>query len=97
MGIQKKVTKTFKSDNSVAVRLPKALGIEAGVEVEIHKVDGCIEIRPRDRLVDISGFAGKTPWLKPLDPEDRVFEQSPRDWHGAQLKRDYAVGLPSRQ
>jgi len=35
-----KTTKTFKSGNSVAVRLPKALGVEAGVEMIVREESG---------------------------------------------------------
>lgn len=34
------VTKTFKSGNSVAVRLPKELGIAEGTELEIEETGG---------------------------------------------------------
>lgn len=37
------ITKTFKSGNSVAVRLPKETGIAAGVDVEIdNRADGVL-------------------------------------------------------
>jgi antitoxin VapB len=29
------------------------------------------------RTIDVSGFAGKAPWLKPLPPELREFEERP--------------------
>lgn len=29
------------------------------------------------RKIDISGFAGKAPWLKPIAPELREFEERP--------------------
>ena len=35
-----KTTKTFKSGNSIAVRLPKALGIEAGTEMRVREEQG---------------------------------------------------------
>ena len=38
-------TKTFKSGNSVAVRLPKILGFEAGVPVVIEQVGDTITLR----------------------------------------------------
>ncbi|MEA3037864.1 MAG: Antidote-toxin recognition MazE, bacterial antitoxin [Sphingomonadales bacterium] len=43
------VTKTFKSGNSVAVRLPRELGIEAGVEVELEDRGNCVLIRRRPK------------------------------------------------
>ena len=76
-----KTTKTFKSGNSVAVRLPKALGIEAGTEMRVREEQGRYILEPVLKTIDISGFAGKAPWLKPLTPEEREFDDSPRDWH----------------
>lgn len=46
MGI---VTKTFKSGNSVAVRLPKEFGIDEGTEVEIERMGRQVTITPRPR------------------------------------------------
>lgn len=39
--------KTFKSGNSVAVRLPKGLGIAEGVEVTLRKKGDTLEITPK--------------------------------------------------
>ncbi|MBY0394032.1 MAG: AbrB/MazE/SpoVT family DNA-binding domain-containing protein, partial [Novosphingobium sp.] len=59
--------KTFKSGNSVALRLPKALGFEEGTEVRMVKEDRMtFRIEPVDapkRKIDISGFWGKAPGL----------------------------------
>lgn len=38
-------TRTFKSGNSVAVRLPKGFAIDAGVEVELDKNGDVVTIR----------------------------------------------------
>jgi len=38
-------TKTFKSGNSVAVRLPRGFAIPAGVEVELDKSGDVVTIR----------------------------------------------------
>ena len=78
-----KTTRTFKSGNSIAVRLPKALGIPAGVEMRVREDHGKYVLEPveqKPKLIDISGFAGKAPWLKPLTREEREFDESPRDW-----------------
>ena len=40
-------TKTFKSGNSVALRLPKELGIAEGVEVTLRKVGDTLEVTPK--------------------------------------------------
>ena len=41
-----KTTKTFKSGNSVAVRLPKALGVAPGVEMTVREERGRYIVEP---------------------------------------------------
>ena len=41
-----KTTKTFKSGNSVAVRLPRALGVEPGVEMIVREERGRYIVEP---------------------------------------------------
>ena len=85
-----KRTRTFKSGNSVALRLPKSLGVEAGVEMTVREEQGRYIFEPvksTPALIDLTGIAGSMPWLKPLTREEREFEESPRDW-GSLLKRD---------
>ncbi|MCJ8157840.1 AbrB/MazE/SpoVT family DNA-binding domain-containing protein [Sphingomonas sp. LaA6.9] len=72
--------KVFKSGNSLALRLPKALGLEEGTEMVLREEKGKFEFEPAvgpRRKLDISGFAGKAPWLKPLPREFREFEERP--------------------
>ncbi len=72
--------KVFKSGNSLALRLPKALGIEDGTEMIVREERGEFRFEPVDKpkaKIDVSGFAGKAPWLKPLPPELREFEERP--------------------
>ena len=70
---------TFKSGNSVALRLPKGMGIPEGTEVRMVKEAPmafrveAVEV-PR-QTIDISGFAGKMPGFKPAPRED--FEERP--------------------
>lgn len=81
-------TKTFKSGNSVAVRLPKVLGIKEGTEMRVREERGTYVLEPVEKerkLIDLTGIAGSIPWLKPLTQEEREFEESPRDWD--KLKR----------
>ena len=78
-----KSTKTFKSGNSVAVRLPKALNVEAGVEMTVREERGRYIVEPvtaEPRKIDLTGIAGSMPWLKPLTQEEREFDPSPRVW-----------------
>jgi antitoxin VapB len=77
-----KKTRTFKSGNSVAVRLPKALGVEAGVEMTVREERGRYIVEPvsdAPKTIDLSGIEDTVPWLKPI--ESYEFEDSPRDWH----------------
>jgi antitoxin VapB len=77
-------TRTFKSGNSVALRLPKALGIEAGREMRVREESGRYIVEPIEnepKTIDLTGIAGSMPWLKPLTREERAFDESPRDWH----------------
>ena len=86
-----KTTKTFKSGNSVAVRLPKVLKVEAGVEMTVREERGryIVEpIKPARKTIDLTGIAGSMPWLKPLTPEERIMEPRELDWEGKLLKRD---------
>ena len=72
--------KVFKSGNSLALRLPKALGLQEGTEMIVREERGEFRFEPADKpkaKIDVSGFAGKAPWLKPLPPELREFEERP--------------------
>ena len=72
--------KSFKSGNSVAIRIPAALGVEPDREWLVEWVDGELHLKakpPARRKIDVSGFAGKCPWLKPILPELREFEERP--------------------
>lgn len=70
--------KVFKSGNSLALRLPKALGLEEGTEMIVREERGEFRFEPADRpkaKLDISGFWGKAPGLKV--PERRDFDERP--------------------
>lgn len=57
-------TKSFKSGNSVAIRVPAALGVEPGQEWVVQWVDDELHLRSKaapSRKIDVSGFAGKAP------------------------------------
>lgn len=64
-------TKTFKSGNSVAVRLPKELGLEAGAEVTIRKIGNRLEIAPR-----IDPEQEKRALLEMLDEIRAIWEEA---------------------
>jgi len=71
--------KTFKSGNSVALRLPKGMGIPEGTEVRMVKEAGmAFRIEPVEaprKKIDISGFAGKAPGAKLIPHGD--FDERP--------------------
>jgi antitoxin VapB len=68
------VTKTFKSGNSVAVRLPKGLGIEAGVEVEVEEQGNGVMIRRRPKFTgrDLVEALAKLPKPSRIQERDPV-------------------------
>lgn len=73
------IGKTFKSGNSVALRLPKGLEVPEGTEVRMVKeAPMSFRVEPVEqprRKLDISGFWGKAKGLKV--PERRDFEERP--------------------
>ena len=74
------VAKSFKSGNSVAIRMPAALGIEPDREWTVTEEEGALHIRAKEpprRKLDISGFWGKCPGLEPPPRELREFEERP--------------------
>ena len=72
-------TRTFKSGNSVAMRLPKSFDVPEGVEMNVvREAHMSFRFEPADapkRKIDVSGFAGKLPGFKPAPRED--FEDRP--------------------
>lgn len=84
-------TRTFKSGNSVALRLPKVLGVEADIEVTVERDEqGRYIVQPvaeTPKRIDLTGIWGSIPDLKPLAPEDRIIEERELDWEGKLLKR----------
>lgn len=75
--------KIFKSGNSLALRLPKALGLKEGAEMRVRKESGKFVVEPVEKVprkIDLTGIAGAIPGLKPLTREEREFEDSPRVW-----------------
>jgi len=70
--------KSFKSGNSVAIRMPAALGIEPDREWTVVEEDGKLTIEPAAQArkkIDISGFAGKAPGIRLAPRQD--FEERP--------------------
>lgn len=85
-----KKTKTFKSGNSVAVRLPKALGVESGVEMTVREERGRYIVEPVEhepKKIDLTGIYGSCAGLRPLTDEEREID-SDLDWDGKLLSRE---------
>ena len=83
--------KTFKSGNSLALRLPKALGIKEGVEMTVREEQGRYIVEPVEepkKTIDLTGIYGAGAGLKPLRRQDRVMEPRKLDWSGKRLRRD---------
>lgn len=70
--------KSFQSGNSVAIRIPAALGVEPNGEWLVSLENGELHLKPKPKIqqfIDVSGFAGKAPGLKMWPRED--FEERP--------------------
>lgn len=82
--------KTFKSGNSVALRLPAGMGVEPGREMRVREEGGRFIVEPANERPRITGegWMGMKPGLKPLTAEEREFEERPLDWEGKRLRRD---------
>lgn len=71
--------KVFKSGNSLALRLPKALGLKEGSTMVLREEQVGFVVEPEERAtkkIDISGFAGKAPGIKLAPREDFEERQS---------------------
>lgn len=68
------LTKTFKSGNSVAVRLPKEFGIEPGIEVELENQGQSVVIRrkPRHTGRDLIEALAKLPRPRHVMKRERI-------------------------
>jgi len=79
--------KSFKSGNSVAIRIPAALGIEPDREWTVTEEDGELRIRakaPARRKLDVDKFWGKAKGL--TLPERRDFDERPSTIAAIQTK-----------
>jgi antitoxin VapB len=82
--------KTFKSGNSVALRLPKALGIKEGVEMKVREEQGRYVVEPVEtpaKTIDLTGIWGAAGGST-IDLGDRKMEPRDLDWRGKLLKGD---------
>ncbi|MDQ0250591.1 antitoxin VapB [Sphingomonas kyeonggiensis] len=77
--------KTFKSGNSVALRLPKALGVKEGMEMKVREDRGTFIVEPlgkpkRKFNIDKVWGCAAGSGLKLIKAEDRIFEHRPLLW-----------------
>lgn len=77
------VAKVFKSGNSLALRLPKALGLAEGVEMRVREEAGRYSFEPVAKAdgIDVDSFWGKCPGL--TVPAREAFEDASRSWNPA--------------
>lgn len=90
-----KITRTFKSGNSVAVRLPASLGVEPGVEVRVREEQGRYVIEPvaapkRKFNIDKVWGCAAGSGLEFIKDEDRVFEHRPLLWEDPEWLAKFA-------
>ena len=73
-------TRSFKSGNSVAIRIPAALGIEPDIEWIVAERDGDLVIRPKSvqpTKIDLDGVYGSLKGIRRLPVDD-----TERSWRG---------------
>lgn len=74
-------SRTFKSGNSVAVRLPKGFAIPANTEVELEKTGGTVTIRlKRDPAEAKARMAKMLDALAALGPVGEIEQREPIDF-----------------
>lgn len=77
----------FKSGNSLALRLPKALGLKEGAEVVLREERRGFSVEPVGSEETIGGdWIGALPYLKPIPDEDRELEERELDWELRRLR-----------
>lgn len=75
--------KVFKSGNSLALRLPKALGLVEGTEMIVREDQAKFTFEPAERpkrKFNIAKVAGSATNLEMIRPEDRLFDERPLRW-----------------
>jgi antitoxin VapB len=86
--------KSFKSGNSVAIRMPAALGVEPDKEWTVEERDGEYIIRQRNapkRKFNIEKVRGCAigSGLQLIKDEDRVFKERPLLWDDPEWRAKY--------
>ena len=86
--------KVFKSGNSVALRLPKALGLKDGDVMRVREDRGSFIVEPAEKPkrkfnIDKVWGCATGSGLEPIKPEDREFEHRPLLWEDADWMAKY--------
>lgn len=90
--------KIFKSGNSLALRLPASLGLEAGAEMELTpEADGVYSLKsvPATKKkfnIDKVWGCAKDSGLQLIKPEDRIFKARPLLWDDPEWRAKYMPG-----
>lgn len=77
--------KVFKSGNSVALRLPKELGLKDGSTMILREERSEFIFKPEDqkeKMIDLTGIYGSISGL-----ERQPFEHKEREWSDERAKR----------
>ena len=72
--------KIFKSGNSLALRIPKALGLEEGAEMVMREMPAGFVVEPAEqpkRKLDVSSFWGKAAGMVHVPEAREDFEPRP--------------------
>jgi len=72
--------KVFKSGNSLALRLPKALGLQEGAEMVVREVQQGYSLEPVEkprRKFNIAKVAGSARNMNYVELETRLFDPRP--------------------
>lgn len=89
--------KVFQSGNSLALRLPKALGLKAGMEMDLEVANGGYSLHPADKpkrkfnIEKVRGCAIGS-GLQPIDEDDRWFEERPLLWDDPEWRAKHMPG-----
>ncbi len=86
--------KVFKSGNSLALRLPKGLGVTEGTEMVVREAARGFNFQPADapkRKFDIDAIwgCGIGSGLQLIDHDDREFEPRPLVWDDPEWRAKY--------
>lgn len=90
--------KTFKSGNSVALRLPKGLGVPEGTEVRMvreapmsFRVEPVTAPKRKFNIDKVRGCAIGS-GLRFIEPGERVFEERPLLWDDPEWRAKFMPG-----